>query len=90
MSKADFPAEKLAPERTPLAVALSANGLRFTTQDFTQQDYALAVRRNTVLDELRPQFEAEDILFIWENRCGDALGVRQAIERGCTRVTYTA
>ncbi len=87
----NFPAENLAPERTPLAAALSANGLRFTTQDFTQQDYALAVQRKAVLDELRPQFEAEDIMFIWENRYGDALGVRQAIDEGLhARYLYSA
>ncbi len=89
--KENFPAENLAPERTPLAAALSANGLRFTTQDFTQQDYALAVQRKAVLDELRPQFEAEDIMFIWENRYGDALGVRQAIDEGLhARYLYSA
>ncbi len=91
VAKEDFPAANLAPERTPLAAALTANGLRFTTQNFTQQDHALAVRRKDVLDELRPQFEAEDLLFIWENRCGDAHGVRQAIEEGLhARYLYLA
>jgi cyclopropane fatty-acyl-phospholipid synthase-like methyltransferase len=91
VAKEAFPAENLAPERTPLAAALIANGLRFTTQNFTAQDHALAVRRTAVLDDLRPQFEAEEFLFIWENRCGDAQGVRQAIEEGLhARYLYRA
>jgi len=91
VAKEAFPAENLAPERTPLAAALTANGLRFTSQNFTAQDHTLAVRRQAVLDELRPQFEAEDLLFIWENRCGDAHGVRQAVEEGLhARYLYLA
>lgn len=80
-----FPAENLAADRTPLGVALSVNGLAFTVQDFTQRDYALAQRRKQVLSALRPQFEAEGITFIWENRMGDAHGVSQAVEEGLHR-----
>ncbi len=77
-----FPAETLPPDKTPLAVALQANGLAFETQDFTEDDYRLALLRKQVLAELKPQFEAEDILFIYENRLGDANGISAAIEMG--------
>jgi cyclopropane fatty-acyl-phospholipid synthase-like methyltransferase len=78
----DFPAESVLADRTPLAEALQANGLSFRTWDFTQDDYRLALRRKQVLAELRPRFEAEGIMFIYENRLGDAQGVSQAIEDG--------
>ncbi len=78
--KEDFPKETLAPDKTPLARALQANGLPFKTWDLTQQDYALAQRRKQVLTELKPQFEAEGTLFIYENRMGDAVGVSQAVQ----------
>jgi len=80
--KAEFPKEKLPPDKTPLAEALKANGLTFSTWDLTQQDYQLARRRKEVLAELKPQFEAEGIMFIYDNRMGDAEGIRQAIEDG--------
>jgi SAM-dependent methyltransferase len=80
--KEQFPAESILPERTPLAEALKANGLSFQTRDFTPDDYRLALRRQEVLAELRPCFEAEGIMFIYENRMGDARGMSQAIEDG--------
>jgi cyclopropane fatty-acyl-phospholipid synthase-like methyltransferase len=78
--KEDFPAESVLADRTPLAEALKANGLSFQTWDFTQDDYRLALRRKQVLAELRPRFEAEGIMFIYEDRIGDAQGISQAIE----------
>jgi cyclopropane fatty-acyl-phospholipid synthase-like methyltransferase len=80
-----FPAEMLPPDKTPLAVALYANDLTFRTWDLTRQDYRLALRRKEVLAELKPLFESEDTSFIYENRMGDAEGVRQAIEEGLHR-----
>jgi cyclopropane fatty-acyl-phospholipid synthase-like methyltransferase len=82
VSAEEFPKENLPPDRTPLADALKANRLSFCTTDLTPQDYALALRRKAVLAELKPQFEAEEIMFIYENRLGDAQGVAQAIEQG--------
>jgi cyclopropane fatty-acyl-phospholipid synthase-like methyltransferase len=79
---ADFPKEKLPPDETPLAEALGENGLTWKTWDLTKQDYELAKKRKAVLEELKPQFEAEGIMFIYENRHGDAEGIRQAIEDG--------
>ncbi|MBE2269171.1 MAG: methyltransferase domain-containing protein [Anaerolinea sp.] len=85
VAKTDFPTENLAPERTPLGVALTACGLTFTVHDFTVQDHQLALRRKGILSELRPQFEAEGLQFIWENRMGDANGVAAAVEEGLHR-----
>ena len=80
-----FDAGTLPPDRTPLAVALQANGYAFTAQDFTADDYRLALLRKQALAELKPQFAAEEIMFIYENRLGDAEGVSQACEMGLQR-----
>jgi ubiquinone/menaquinone biosynthesis C-methylase UbiE len=80
-----FDKATLAPDATPLARALHAHGLPYETRDFTADDLRLAHRRQEVLVELKPQFEAEDILFIWENRMGDAQGIAEAVERGLQR-----
>ncbi len=86
-----FPADNLPPGRTPLAEALRNNGLEFQTWDLTKQDYLLARRRKEVLEDLKLQFEAEGLMFIYENRMGDALGVRQAVEEGLhARYLYRA
>ncbi len=79
---ASFDKTTLAPDRTPLGVALTANGLSFKTIDLTEQDYQCAVRRVQVLPELKSRFEAEDIMFIYDNRWGDGNGVKKAIELG--------
>jgi len=87
----EFPAEKLPPEKTPLAEALEANSLVFRSWDLTANDYELALRRQQVLAELRPRFEAEGNLFIHENRSGDAEGISQALEAGLhARYLYLA
>jgi SAM-dependent methyltransferase len=78
----EFPKDSVQADRTPLADALRANDLEFRTWDLTRQDYDLALRRRQVLLELKTQFETEGALFIFENRMGDAEGVRQAIEEG--------
>ncbi len=85
VSKEEFPADKLAPDKTPLADALTANGLTFESWDFTPDDLRLAKLRQDVLADLKPRFEAEGSLFIYENRMGDANGMRAAIEEGLHR-----
>jgi hypothetical protein len=35
-----------------------------------------------VLEDLKPRFDAEGLMFIHENRMGDALGVSRAIDEG--------
>ena len=77
-----FAKETLPSDKTPLAEALRANDLTFRTWDLTLQEYELAQRRKEVLAELKPQFEIEGTLFIYENRMGDADGISQAIEEG--------
>jgi ubiquinone/menaquinone biosynthesis C-methylase UbiE len=77
-----FSKETTLPDRTPLAVALQAAGLPYRTWDLTRQDYEQARRRKQVLVALKPQFEAEGALFIYDNRMGEAEGISQAIEDG--------
>lgn len=74
-----FDARTLAPGSTPLGAALAANGLRFTMLDLTAEDERLADLREAVLDDLRPQFEEQDLMFVYENRMGDARGTAKAI-----------
>ena len=80
--KENFPPDSVLANRTPLAEALKANGLKFRTWDFTSDDYRLALSRKQVLSELRPRFEAEEIMFIYEDRIGDAEGISQAVQDG--------
>jgi ubiquinone/menaquinone biosynthesis C-methylase UbiE len=80
-----FDKATLAPDATPLARALHAHGLPYETRDFTADDLHLARQRQEVLVELKPQFAAEDIMFIWENRMGDAQGIARAVEMGLQR-----
>ena len=87
----EFPKDSILPDQTPLAKALQANDLAYQTWDLTSQDYALAVKRKAILLELKPHFEAEGNLFIYENRLGDAEGIRQAVEEGLhARYLYLA
>jgi cyclopropane fatty-acyl-phospholipid synthase-like methyltransferase len=81
----EFDVTTLSAPNTPLAKALSANGFTFTVTDFTADDLRLAIRRQEVLADLRDRFEAEGNLFIYENRLGDANGIRQACEDGLQR-----
>ena len=80
--KGQFPKEMLPSDKTPLAEALEANMLIYTTVDFTDKEYELAIMRKKVLNELKEQFEEDDIMFIYENRMGDANGIMNAIEEG--------
>ncbi len=86
-----FPRDCLSADKTPLAVALQATGLTFSTWNLTIQDYAQALRRKAALEDLKPLFEADNALFIYENRLGDSEGIRQAIEEGLhARYLYVA
>jgi len=87
----EFDVTTLPAPNTPLAKALSANGFGYTFVDFTADDLRLAIRRQEVLADLHDRFEAEGNLFIYENRLGDANGIRQACEAGLQRrYLYTA
>ncbi len=74
-----FDATTLEPDRTPLAVALKANGLGVRTQDWTAADCRLAQSRKRILEALEPRFRAEGLDFVYQNRMGEARG----IVRGC-------
>lgn len=82
---ADFPLDTLDIDKTPLAQALQAHGLSYDTRDFTSEDLRLAELRTKVLCDLKPQFDAEGITFIYENRMGDAVGISEAIAAGMHR-----
>jgi len=87
----EFDVTTLPAANTPLARALAAGRFQLTITDFTADDLRLAIRRQEVLADLRAQFEAEGNLFIYENRLGDANGIRQACEAGLQRrYLYTA
>lgn len=80
-----FDQATLAPEQTPLAQALRANGLRYSVQDFTGEEYRLAQLRIAILTELEAAFANEALLFIFNNRMGEAKGISRAIELGLHR-----
>jgi SAM-dependent methyltransferase/GNAT superfamily N-acetyltransferase len=77
-----FRRDTLPPDRTPLGEALTRQGLHFRTWDFTGADHEHARLARRVLDELKPAFEAEDNLFLFENRLGEANGIIAAVEAG--------
>jgi ubiquinone/menaquinone biosynthesis C-methylase UbiE len=80
-----FDAATLAPERTPLAEALRANGLGFRSQDWTADDCRLARSRRRILEELESQFRAEGLDFVYENRMGEAQGIARGCDLGLHR-----
>ena len=80
--KETFRRETLPADKTPLADALVRSELGFATWDFTRQDHELAQRKREILEKLKPEFQAEGNLFLYENRMGEALGVLDAVESG--------
>lgn len=80
--KESFPAETLLPDRTPMAQAFQANSLPFRTWDYTDDDYRMIQLRKQVLPDLRARFEAEDCLFIYQNRLDEANGIGGFTEEG--------
>jgi len=72
----------LSAEQTPLGQALRANGLFFQALDLSHANYEHAQLKKAVLEELRPAFEAEGNLFLFENRYAEARGVIRAYEAG--------
>ena len=86
-----FPRETLPPHKTPLAQALTHHGLPYRVWDFTQADYRHAALTKRVMEELKPAFEAECNLFLFESRLGEAQGVMAAIEAHAhSRYLYVA
>lgn len=77
-----FPRETLAPDNTDVARALQHHGLAYRPLDFTAADYRHAKLKRAVLVELKYQFEAEDMMFLYDNRMGEAEGVIAAVDAG--------
>ena len=78
----EFPKDRLPPEKTPLAEALRRNSLRFAARDLTALDYRNAQKRKELLRKLKPRFEEESAMFLYENRLGEANCISQSIENG--------
>ncbi|NUM43584.1 MAG: class I SAM-dependent methyltransferase [Anaerolineales bacterium] len=77
-----FPRESVHPDRTDLAQALRGMHLPYQVWDYSRQDYEHAQRRKVVLAELKPLYEKEDRLFLYESYEGEANGVSHAYENG--------
>jgi SAM-dependent methyltransferase len=82
-----YTAESLRPDRTPLGEALRLHGLLFQTWNFTQADYAHALKKKHIVESLQENFEQEGNRFLYENKIATAEGVAHAIETG-THVRY--
>jgi ubiquinone/menaquinone biosynthesis C-methylase UbiE len=76
--------DKLAthPDRTDLAVTLTRMGLIYRYWDYTIKDVDHARRKEKIAQELRPQFEAEGNLMLFNNHLGEAQGIQQAFAAG--------
>jgi cyclopropane fatty-acyl-phospholipid synthase-like methyltransferase len=75
-----FDFTSLHPDRTPLAVALWKNRLSYKTWDFTAEDYAHALLKQKVAEDMKAEFEAEGNLFLFRSRYREARGVINAID----------
>ena len=80
-----FDPATLEPDRTPLADALVANGLRYAVTDVTAEDYRLACSRLEILPTLHARFLAESIGFVYENRIAESAGIRESVQEGMHR-----
>lgn len=73
---------KLRPEATPLGLALARLGLPYRTYDLTRALYEHCQRMSAALDTLRPEFEAEGTLFLYQPMADGAAHGIAAFERG--------
>jgi SAM-dependent methyltransferase len=78
---------QLRPEGTVLARALRASGLTFWTWDFGAQEIAHWTRKLDVLIKMRPHFEAEDKLWLYEYRLAETKSHTRTLGRH-TRSRY--
>lgn len=77
-----FDKTKVHPDFTDLAQALRRLQLPYQVWDYTHEDYDHAQRRKIVLAELKPLYEKEDRVFLYESYLGEANGVSHAYENG--------
>lgn len=73
-----YPKDLILPDGTELAQALQRLGLSYRTWDYTEAMLAHLHRRRPILAELKPRFEAEGILFLYESHLGEANGIERA------------
>jgi len=78
----NYSKDSLAPDKTPLGIALDRQGLRFQTWDFSQADYEHALRKKQIAEELKSEFEAEGILFLYDKHLAEAKDGAAAFEKG--------
>jgi SAM-dependent methyltransferase len=74
----EYPREIIQVDRTELAQALQALGYSYQSWDYTEAMLAHLRRRRPVLEELKPQFEAEGNTFLYESHLGESLGIEHA------------
>ena len=74
----EYPKDLILPDGTELAQALQRLGLSYRTWDYTEAMLAHLRRRRPVLAELKPRFEAEGNLFLYESHLGEANGIERA------------
>ena len=72
----------IQPDKTDLGRVLAQHRLPYRTWDFTQAEYARSQVSLQVAEELKRDFEAEDNLFLYENRVIEGRGNIRFIETG--------
>jgi cyclopropane fatty-acyl-phospholipid synthase-like methyltransferase len=83
--------EELAADQTKLAKALKANGLTFTTYDFTESNLAFWQRSQQIVAEMKPEFEAEGNKDLSEGRIVEGNSVLELAKAGrMSRYLYHA
>ena len=76
--------ESLAPDQTPLAKVLQEHGLSFQTWDFTQDERGIWEKTLQVAEALKPAFEAEGHLDIYEANASEARSLLEYVRTGRT------
>jgi cyclopropane fatty-acyl-phospholipid synthase-like methyltransferase len=83
--------EKLEPEKTSLARALSSNDLDFQTWDYTDDEKGVWERQLQAAEELKPAFEEEGNLLMYQQRVREANMVLEYCRTGrSSRYLYCA
>ncbi len=77
-----FDKSTVHPDRTELAVELQKLGLSYIYWDYTAKDLDHEQRKEHIAEELRPKYEEEGTLFLYESHAGTAKGIQQAIAAG--------
>jgi hypothetical protein len=74
--------EQLQPERTPLGQALARVALPFETHDYTAAERQTWGRAVEILQRLKPAFEAEGSMRLYEDIVMETQGMVQVIDSG--------